>query len=287
MSAVVNFIRDVIIATITQMLILFGPLLAVGFLIAFFEKMSNKMLMKVFSFKAVIYSTGWLGTPIHETGHAIFCLLFGHKIHEFVPFKPERDESGGYVLGYVKHSCKGSIYNNIGYLFIGTGPIILGSIIIALLIRFLLPGGSGFFTGLNTEHVPEPERLLRNADRHCRADLENYILEERLEHLFHLAVLGVLRGGLLYLAAYVTVATRPEERMERRRCLRLDTPHRQHCSRCCETDGIHEPRIRLSHVRRGNIVRGGYTVLHYYGIDIHLHRCNRKDQGKMMPGRTH
>jgi len=150
MSAVVNFIRDVIIATITQMLILFGPLLAVGFLIAFFEKMSNKMLMKVFSFKAVIYSTGWLGTPIHETGHAIFCLLFGHKIHEFVPFKPERDESGGYVLGYVKHSCKGSIYNNIGYLFIGTGPIILGSIIIALLIRFLLPGGSGFFTGLNT-----------------------------------------------------------------------------------------------------------------------------------------
>ena len=150
MNPILEFILNVVIATVTQMLVLFGPLLAVGFLIAFFEKMSNKMLMRIFSFKAVIFSTGWLGTPIHETGHALFCLLFGHKIHEFVPFKPERDESGGYTLGYVKHSCKGSIYNNIGYLFIGTGPIILGSTIIALLIWLLLPKGSGFFGTLHT-----------------------------------------------------------------------------------------------------------------------------------------
>ena len=143
------FVLDVLIATVSQMLVLFGPLLVVGFLIAFFEKLSNKMLMSIFSFKAVIYSTGWLGTPIHETGHALFCLIFGHKIHEFVPFKPEKDESGGYVLGYVKHSDNGTIYNKIGYLFIGAGPIILGSVIIALLIRFLLPGGDGFFTGLH------------------------------------------------------------------------------------------------------------------------------------------
>ncbi len=149
MNAALQFILDVLIATVTQLLILFGPLLVVGFLIAFFEKMSNKMLMKVFSFKAVIYTTGWLGTPVHETGHALFCLLFGHKISEFVPFKPERNESGGYTLGYVKHSCKGNLWNNIGYLFIGTGPIILGSTIIALLIWLLLPGGSGFFSTLH------------------------------------------------------------------------------------------------------------------------------------------
>ena len=150
MNPALQFIVNVVIATITQLLILFGPLLIVGFLIAFFEKMSNKMLMKVFSFKAVIYTTGWLGTPVHETGHALFCLIFGHKISEFVPFKPERNDSGGYTLGYVKHSCKGNLWNQIGYLFIGTGPIILGSVIIALLIRFLLVGGSDFFSDLNS-----------------------------------------------------------------------------------------------------------------------------------------
>ena len=145
-----HFAVEVLIATVSQMLILFGPLLVVGLLIAYFEKLSNKMLMSIFSFKAVIYSTGWLGTPIHETGHALFCLIFRHKVHEFVPFKPEKDESGGYVLGYVKHSDNGTIYNKIGYLFIGAGPIILGSTIIALLIRFLLPAGDGFFFDLDS-----------------------------------------------------------------------------------------------------------------------------------------
>lgn len=150
MNGVVDYILEVFLSTIIQMTVLFGPLLATGFLIAFLEKTSNKMLMRMFSFKAVIYSTGWLGTTVHESGHALFCLIFGHKITAFVPFRPEPNESGGYTLGYVQHTSKGNIWNNVGYLFIGTGPIILGSTIIALLIRFLLPGGEGFFSELHS-----------------------------------------------------------------------------------------------------------------------------------------
>ena len=150
MTDTVQFILEVLTATAIQMLVLFGPLLAVGFLISVFEKFSNRMLIRTFGVKAVIYLTGWLGTTVHESGHAFFCLVFGHRIHKFVPFKPEQTSSGGYRLGYVRHSCKGTLWNNIGYLFIGTGPIIFGSAIIALLIRFLLPGGSDFFGDLHS-----------------------------------------------------------------------------------------------------------------------------------------
>ncbi len=152
MVDVADFVIEVLLSTVVQMLVLFGPLLVAGFLIAVFEKYSNKMLMTVFSFKAVIYSTGWLGTPVHETGHALFCLIFGHKIHEFKPFAPSEKEGGGYVLGYVKHSSKGNIWNNIGYLFIGTGPIILGSAVITLLIA--IPAGGFSYFGQMLDQAP-------------------------------------------------------------------------------------------------------------------------------------
>ncbi len=150
MMSATEFIGSVIAATIFQMLIFFGPLLLVGFLISIFEGISNKRLMRTFGPQAGIGILSRIGTTVHETGHALFCIIFRHKIIEFVPFRPQRNPGGGLTLGYVRHSSRGTLWNRIGNLFIGTGPIIIGSAVIALLIRFLLPGGSGFFGELNS-----------------------------------------------------------------------------------------------------------------------------------------
>ena len=79
---------------------------------------------------------GWLGTIVHELGHAIFCLIFFHKITAMKLFDPD-PETG--TLGYVEHSYNSpSVYQLAGNFFIGIGPILLGTAVIYLLSYLLL-----------------------------------------------------------------------------------------------------------------------------------------------------
>ena len=95
----------------------------------------EKYFIRLTGLKAYLYSFGWPGTVLHESGHAIFCLIFGHKITDIKFFSPDY-ETG--TLGYVNHSYdKRSIYQKTGNLFIGTGPVILGVLFLFLLFLFL------------------------------------------------------------------------------------------------------------------------------------------------------
>jgi hypothetical protein len=127
-----QFILNALLTTLLQLFNLFSLIFIIGFAIYFIEKKIFKML----GWKKAMW-TAWLGTPIHELGHAIFCLLFGHKITEIKFFKP--DPVSG-VLGYVNHSYNpNSLYQNIGNLFIGAGPLFFGSAVVYLLTITLLP----------------------------------------------------------------------------------------------------------------------------------------------------
>lgn len=76
------------------------------------------------------------GTVIHETAHALFCLLFRHRILEMKLFSPGEDGT----LGMVNHSWDPkSLYQRTGNFFIGTGPIIVGTTVIAWATALLLP----------------------------------------------------------------------------------------------------------------------------------------------------
>jgi hypothetical protein len=80
---------------------------------------------------------GWLGTIMHELGHAVFCLIFRHKITTLKLFDPD-PETG--TLGYVEHTYdSSSLYQRVGNFFIGIGPILLGTALIYLFL-FLLMG---------------------------------------------------------------------------------------------------------------------------------------------------
>lgn len=96
--------------------------------------------------RAVCYATGFLGTPVHELSHALMCLVFFHKIDEIKFFQID-EESG--TLGYVNHSYNPrNIYQQAGNYFIGIAPIVVGTLILFLAVKFLLPD---VFEGIWTE----------------------------------------------------------------------------------------------------------------------------------------
>ncbi len=89
---------------------------------------------KLMGQKFYLYIFGWLGTSIHELGHAIFAIVFAHKISEIKLFTP----GSGKSLGHVKHSyTKGNPYQTLGNFFIGLGPILLGAFLL-LVVTWLL-----------------------------------------------------------------------------------------------------------------------------------------------------
>lgn len=128
---------------------LVGVFIVVGFLLGFLEKHSNRYLTKSFGRKGVL-ATAWIGTPIHELGHAIMCIIFRHKIIE-IKLLQFNDPNG--VLGYVHHSYNpNNLYQRIGIFFIGIAPVFSGIIALIVSMYFLVPDTYAVFkTYLDTE----------------------------------------------------------------------------------------------------------------------------------------
>jgi len=136
---VLVFVRDVVVATLTQMASLFAGVFVFGLLIHFISQLTFKSLERAFG-RHGVYFVAWLGTPIHELGHALFCVLFLHKIVKIEFFKP--DPATG-TLGYVSHKWNRlNPWQVLGNFFIGIGPVILGCAALFATFYFLVPGSS-------------------------------------------------------------------------------------------------------------------------------------------------
>ncbi|UCG55138.1 MAG: hypothetical protein JSV32_02680 [Dehalococcoidia bacterium] len=136
---ILAFIKDLIIATFSQMASLFTGIFIFGLLIHFTSQLTFKSLGKSFGRNST-YFIAWLGTPIHELGHALFCLIFMHKIVDIKFFKP--DPLTG-TLGYVHHTWnRSNPWQMLGNLFIGIGPVILGCVVLFALFNLLIPNSS-------------------------------------------------------------------------------------------------------------------------------------------------
>ncbi len=137
--SVLIFIKDLVAATFSQMASVFGGIVLFGLLINFISQLTFKSLERSFGGKGV-YFVAWLGTPIHELGHAVFCLIFTHKITEIQFFRP--DPVTG-TLGYVYHQWnRSNPWQVLGNLFIGIGPVILGCVALFVTFYFLIPNSS-------------------------------------------------------------------------------------------------------------------------------------------------
>jgi len=127
---------SIIILSIKELVYLFGIIIIIGFLLGWLETIAAQWAYKAFG-KTGILLTSCIGTPIHETGHALMCLLFGHKIIaiKFFDLNPQNE-----TLGYVQHSFdQHNLYQNMGNFFISLGPIASGSATILFLMYWLEP----------------------------------------------------------------------------------------------------------------------------------------------------
>ncbi len=143
---------NLLISFLLQLLFTVGVIVLFGFLIS----LCNKAFYSNFGSwsRGVCYVTGFIGTPVHECSHALFCIIFGHKIEEMKLFQID-DEDG--TLGYVWHSYnKKNVYHIIGNFFIGIAPIIVITALLYLLAIPLAPEMlNGIFTSIGTLDVTQ------------------------------------------------------------------------------------------------------------------------------------
>jgi len=146
-----HYLVLVLESTLFHLLLLFGPVLLLAFVMNMISKHTTRIGSQLLGEKVYLYGFASIGTAVHELGHAVFAIVFAHKIEKMVLFSPNNHDG---TLGYVNHSYnKKSIYQNIGNFFIGIGPVIFGPIIISIIV-YLLAGRSiiaisGFEINLN------------------------------------------------------------------------------------------------------------------------------------------
>lgn len=128
--------------SILAMISLVGLLIVIGLILGLMERKANSYFFVAFGYKGIL-ATAWIGTPVHEVGHALMCLIFGHKITDMRLLMINRADG---TLGYVSHSYNPrSVYQTVGNFFIGIAPIISGISALFLSLYYLLPNSFKVF----------------------------------------------------------------------------------------------------------------------------------------------
>ena len=109
---------------------------ACGLLVGFCERLFVGMLGQGMG-RGVVIGTSLIGTPVHEWSHALMCVIFGHKIQKIVLWQPCSEDG---TLGYVTHSFNTrNVYQRLGNLFIGVGPVFGGMGVLLLCMLWGFP----------------------------------------------------------------------------------------------------------------------------------------------------
>lgn len=141
---------DIFIGFLIQVIFSIGVILIFGTVIGFCNRTFYSNIGA--NGGAVCVATGLIGTPVHELSHALFCIVFGHKINEIKLFSLGDDGT----LGYVNHSYNPkNMYQRIGNFFIGVAPILGISAVILLLAKLLLPDLPYEILSLSENYTPD------------------------------------------------------------------------------------------------------------------------------------
>lgn len=135
--------------TINQLAWLLGILFFFGLILYLLARFTRKTYVKSACPRLDVIATGWIGTPVHELGHMLFCYAFGHRVDKFQQYHHNTRDS---TLGFVNHSYDPSnIYHRIGNFFIGVGPIIFGAMVLYALLYFLVPNRQILIEGIQSQ----------------------------------------------------------------------------------------------------------------------------------------
>ncbi|OGH91004.1 MAG: hypothetical protein A2479_03705 [Candidatus Magasanikbacteria bacterium RIFOXYC2_FULL_39_8] len=147
-----TYLITLITAVFFQIIGVLGIFFILGFVHSKLQYWTHTNYRRTLGWKGILW-TAWIGTPIHEIGHAFFAKLFRHKITNISIFRP--DEASG-NLGHVDHLYNPkSLYQRIGNFFIGAAPMIFGSLVLIIFLYFFVPNGKDVFQPLaeNTQTI--------------------------------------------------------------------------------------------------------------------------------------
>ena len=87
--------------TCSQLLLYVVPTLGAAFLMGAVSKLTYGLLTRLIGPRIYHWLFGWLGTTVHELGHAMMCIAFLHRIERIKLFTLNPDAD---YAGYVAHS---------------------------------------------------------------------------------------------------------------------------------------------------------------------------------------
>jgi hypothetical protein len=160
-NAVLDFCAKVALTTFSHLVWLLGSIFVFGLLLFLCARFTRTCYVKSAGYelgvKLDIIATGWIGTPVHELGHALFCVLFRHRIIDMKLYSPDPEEG---TLGYVAHDFNPrSRFQKIGNFFIGIGPILFGAVVLYALMYYLMPGMIGLFSQVQEQSAGMAEDI--------------------------------------------------------------------------------------------------------------------------------
>ncbi len=149
LDQILNFGKHIALTTVSQAIALVGIFFVFGIVLYALARFTRRAFVCAGLPRLDVYLTGWIGTPVHEFGHAAMCVPFLHKILEVKFFTPD-DETG--TLGYVAHTYNPhNPWSKIGNLFIGAGPIIIGAVALYAALHYLVPNKEAVFGTIDTQ----------------------------------------------------------------------------------------------------------------------------------------
>lgn len=134
MDAILSVLLATLLGSLKMLLFVFGPVFVAAVLMFLVSRSIIGIGLGAIGYRALAWVTA-PGVVVHELGHALFCLIFLHKIEEISLFKPEPDGT----LGYVRHGWNpASMYQRVGNFYIATGPIWFSCLVVWLLSLLLI-----------------------------------------------------------------------------------------------------------------------------------------------------
>jgi hypothetical protein len=200
MASILNIFLYALLVTLAQLVGVFGVIFLLGTILYFISRFTRRIYVRSIGYKFDVVFTGWIGIPVHEIGHALFCIIFRHRINEIKLYTPSSTDG---TLGYVNHSYSlSSRYQKIGNFFIGVGPILLGTIILYLLFSFFVSASEDLFRNIQNNIGNLPVR-----DLSTLAGISKFafMIIDSIKQVLNLILIDTnLKNPLFYIFIYVS-----------------------------------------------------------------------------------
>ena len=165
-------LSTVLLSTLSQLIMILLPFALAVVVLSPLAKRNHILLIRCFGFRIYTVFISF-STILHETSHAIMCVVFRHRI---VKFKALPGESQNGETGLVLHGWDSkSIYQCIGNFFIGVAPMIVGIAVIYVLTslcfrefcswHYAMPGGRLYWVDAVRRILPETATGLKTLFR--------------------------------------------------------------------------------------------------------------------------